>query len=112
MVQRIIFSTDGVKVSRPGYDAGTAANRYLSMHPGMEPMRPVYSNSATFSGVGSQDFTISNPENVIPFVFLKASTNKGPTRITYCAEMWAPYTTVRIRNIDGVARTVQFTVLF
>lgn len=111
MTQRIIFSSSGVKVSKPGVDASTATNRYLSMHPGMDPMRPIYTNTVTFSGVGQQDFSIPNPTEVIPFVMLRDDSGFAPSRSGFCAELWYPYNVVRIRNVSGRPRTIIFTVL-
>lgn len=111
MPQRIKFSPNGVTVSKPGFDVDVASLENLTMYPGMEPMRPIHSNSVTFSGAGSQDFSFANPTGAIPYVVMRSSEGTFPGRDTFCAEMWEPYTTCRIRNIDGVPRTIRFFVL-
>ncbi|MBA8822330.1 hypothetical protein BRY73_02775 [Ochrobactrum sp. P6BS-III] len=111
MPQRIKITTSGIYVSKPGFDVDTASQENLSMYPGMEPMRPLGNGTATFTGSGSQDFAISNPTGAIPYVVMRSSESTYPGRITFGAEMWEPYTTVRIRNFDGVARTITWYVL-
>lgn len=111
MVDRILFDTSGIKVSKPGYDVNSAPTEGLAMFPGMEPVRPLGSGVASFGGSGSQDFAVSNPTGAIPYVVMRGTDNRIPGRSTYGAEMWAPYTTVRIRNFDGVPRTITWFVL-
>lgn len=111
MANRILYNTSGIKVSKPGYDVNTATEENLAMFPGMEPVRPLTSGTASFAGSGSQDFAVSNPTGAVPYVVMRSTDNRIPGRSTYGAEMWAPYTTVRIRNFDGASRTITWFVL-
>lgn len=111
MTQRIILNPSGLRVSKPGFDASVASDVNMGLYPNMDPMRPLLMSSATFSGGGSQDFSVPNPTAAIPYVVLRATDYVPANRGTYCAEMWEPYNIVRIRNISGVARTIYFTVL-
>ncbi len=110
-MDRIIIDPSGIRVAKPGFDANIAAERNMAMFPGMEPMRPLYTNVVSFTGGGSQDFSFSNPTGAIPYVVLRGNDERSSGRNTYCCEMWEPYNVARIRNIDSVARTIRFFVL-
>lgn len=114
MVDRIIFNKDGVKVSKPGFNAATTTNVNLCMHPNMEPMIPVYNGSATFTGNGTQTFSFTNTRGDIPVtIILRANDGRMPnTSSTFYATTQSPFNTLKIHNIDGMARTIQFRVLF
>lgn len=111
MTDRILMNSSGMKISRPGFDVNTALEANLVIHPNMNPMRPIYQGSVTFTGVGSSDVSISNPSSTIPFCILKGSDNKIAGRSTFCIEMFSPFNIARVRNIDGIPRTVNFSVL-
>lgn len=111
MVDRIKFSKDGVYVSKPGVDVNTASNEYLSMFPTMRCMFPTYRGTVTLSSGGSSDFSFTNASAKLPYVLLSATNGDVPSRNTYCAEVNPPYNYVRIRNISGVTRTINFSVL-
>ncbi|PRD45329.1 hypothetical protein C5748_03800 [Phyllobacterium phragmitis] len=114
MKDRIIISPSGIRASKRGFDANNAADINMAMIPGMDPMIPAFSSFANFAGGGSQDFALPQPLTTIPYIVLRGNDNKAANRRSYCAEIWLDnnaYRTVRIRNIDGVARTVTFFVL-
>lgn len=112
MTERIIFSRDGVRVSRPGFDASVASPDNLGMYPGMGVMAQVLENTVTLGGGGAQDFAFPNPTGKLPYVILNATSGECPDRSTFCAEITAPYTSVRIRNEGGQpTRTIRFAVL-
>lgn len=114
MVDRIIFNKDGIKVSKPGVDVNTAANVNLCMHPNMTPMIPIYNGAATFTGNGTQSFSFTNNRGDIPVtIILRANDGRMPnTSSTFYATTQSPFNTLRIHNIDGRARTIEFRVLF
>lgn len=110
-MDRIKISSDGVYVSRPGFDVNTASEFNLGMYPNMRPMYPALSNTVTIGAGAYQDFFVSNPIGKIPYVLLMATSGEAPSRNTYCAEVSPPYNSVRIRNISGPTRTIRFSVM-
>lgn len=110
MVDRVKITSEGVYVSRPGYDVNTAAIENLSMYPNMGVMAQVLTDTVTLASGQSQDFPINNPQQIIPYVILNTTDGQHPERSTFCAETSPPYTTVRIRNISGPTRNIRFTV--
>lgn len=126
MVDRIVFDRpNGLRVSKPGYDAKTASVENLVLYSGMDPCIPILQSQATFSGSGTQSFSFVNPRpDSLPFVLLYSSDGTpayprwgdyiyglSTTRGTYFAQLFSPFTTVQIVNDQNVARTVYFTVL-
>lgn len=126
MVDRIVFDKqNGLRVSKPNYDAKTASIENLVLYSGMNPCIPVLQSQATFSGTGTQSFTFTNPRpDTLPFVLLYSSDGEqakprwgdyisgiSTIRGTYFAQLFSPFTTVQIVNDQNVARTVYFTVL-
>lgn len=110
-MDRIIFSSDGVRVSRPGFDVNVAAPENLGMYPDMGVMAQVLTNTVTLASGASQSFGFSNPSGVLPYVILNEVGGELPDRSTFCAELSSPYTSVNIRNISGPTRTIRFAVL-
>lgn len=113
MTKRIILDTDGLRVSRAGVDAGSATNVNLLIHTDMNPMMPIYSGQAVFAGNGNQTFTFPNNDSLTPVtVILRGDDGLLPHQnSTFYATTQAPFTSVKIHNVDGKARTVQFRVL-
>lgn len=113
MVDRIIFSSNGVRVSKPGFNANTAADVNMAMYSDMNPCIPLYSNSVTFAGNGTQIFSFSTPDaSLPPTVLLRSPQGTQPSKRTFFARVKNPYNKVTIHNVDGKARTVDFKVLF
>lgn len=114
MTDRILFSSDGVKVSRAGVDVKTASPDNLMMYPGMSSMTQIAGGTATIAGGSRITVNFSNPQQRIPYVILGASDGSPPDRETYCAETSSPYNYVYIRNdVQGgaPARTITYGIL-
>lgn len=110
-MDRIIFSSDGVKASRPGFDVNVAAPENLGMYPNMGVMAQVLTNTVTLGAGADQSFSFPNAAGTLPYVILNASSGEVPDRSTFCAELSSPYNSVTIRNIAGPTRTIRFSVL-
>jgi hypothetical protein len=113
MVQRIIFNTQGVRVSRKDHDAQTASDENLLLFSGMSPLIPVYSGEAVFTGNGTRTFSFSNtrPDDVIT-ILLRGSDGRMPHPVsTFYATTRRPFTSLTIHNVDGRARTITFKAL-
>lgn len=114
MSRRAVFSTDGVRVSRAGYDALTASADNLGMYPGMSTMTVAVQDTVTIAGGSRQTYTFSNPTGRMPYVILSSTAGDPPDRDTFCAETFPPFTTVYIRNdvqAGAPTRTIRFAVL-
>ena len=113
MTKRIVLDSNGLRVSRAGVDVDSATITDLLIHSDMNPMMPIYSGQAVFTGNGNQTFTFSNSNSVTPVtVILRGNDGLLPHQdSTFYATTQAPFTSVKIHNVDGKARTVQFRVL-
>lgn len=112
-MDRIIFNTDGVRISKNGHDANSAPPVHMAMFANMTPCVPLISESATFTGNGVQTFSFNSPDpSISPTVILRSTQGVMPSDRTYYATLYPPYNAVTIRNVDGKARTVDFKVLF
>lgn len=114
MTRRAVFSIDGVRVSRAGYDAMTASVDNLGMYPGMSTMTMAVQGTVTLAGGSRQTYTFSNPTGRMPYVILSSTAGDPPDRQTFCAETFPPFNTVYIRNdvqTGAPTRTIRFAVL-
>ena len=114
MSRRAVFSTDGVRVAREGYDALTASPDNLGMYPGMSTMTVAVQDTVTLAGGARRTYTFSNPTGRMPYVILNSTAGDPPDRQTFCAEASPPFTSVIIRNdvqSGAPTRTIRFSVL-
>lgn len=114
MTDRIHFSPAGAYISKPGYNAVTAAVQNHVLYPGMSAMTQVAGGTSTIAGGSRLTLTITNPNGRMPYVILGATDGSAPDRETYCAETSPPFTTVYIRNDvqpGAPARTITYGVL-
>lgn len=114
MTVRIQFSTDGARVSRPGYDATVASADNMGMYPGMSTMTQAVAGTVTLAGGTRQRYTFTNTAERMPYVILSSTAGDPPDRETFCAETEPPYNWVDIRNdvqSGAPARTIRFSVL-
>lgn len=115
MTDRIYITTDGIRVSKPGFDAKVASVDNLSLYPGMSSMTQVASGTVTVGGGSRTTISFSNPQQRIPYVTLGCSDGTIADRETYCAETRAPYNFVDIRNDvqpgGAPTRSITYSVL-
>lgn len=114
MSRRAVFSIDGVRVSRAGYDAMTASVDNLGMYPGMSTMTMAVQGTVTLAGGTRQRYTFSNPTGRLPYVILSSTAGDPPDRDTFCAMSEPPFNWVDIRNdvqTGAPTRTIRFAVL-
>ncbi|QGA55844.1 hypothetical protein [Brucella sp. 2280] len=114
MTDRIMFSPEGVKVSRAGVDVKVASVDNLLMYPSMSSMTQIAGGTVTLGGGAQTTIYFNNPQQRIPYVILGEAAGSPPDRETYCAETAYPYNFMKIRNDvqDGApTRVITYGVL-
>lgn len=112
MTDRILFSANGLYVSRPGIDVKTATQAQLSLSPNMNTMFPVISGVVTLGSGARSTIPISNPTGKIPYVIVADTNGQVAARNAFFAESFSPYNAVDIVNVSGSpTRNIRYVIM-
>ncbi|WOC15428.1 hypothetical protein [Pseudochrobactrum sp. MP213Fo] len=109
-MDRIKYTVSGLYVSKSGKSTDSGNILDFVFHPEQQSMQVIASDFRSFTDSSHATIAIPNPAGNVPYVNMKASDGTGAHYETYCAILEYPFTTLRIANRDGKARTVWFTV--
>ena len=115
MSTRIILSKDQIRVSKPGYDANSNTQEEFILHENMNVMA-VYVIGTCYLDGKDQRFDIYFPKPIqnLPYVIMTSDDGVAAGRFTYGFETSQEdgvYKRGKIRNFDGNARTITYTIL-
>ena len=115
MPTRVILSKDQIRVSKEGYDANSNKPEELILYENMNVMAVYLSGSCYLDGK-DQRFYIDFPKPIqnLPYVIMTSNDGVAAGRFTYGFETQQDdgvYKRGKIRNFDGNARTIVYTIL-
>jgi len=115
MSTRIILSKDQIRVSKPGYDANSNTLEEFVLHENMNVMAVYLSGSCYLDGKDQRfDVYFPKPIQNLPYVIMTSNDGVAAGRFTYGFETYQEdgvYKRGKIRNFDGNARTITYTIL-
>lgn len=110
MSRRVFLSKDKLRVSKPGFDAATAALTDLIFHEGMDPVVPFESGSATIAAGGSATIALTKGYLNPPYVVLKSSLNLTPGPGQYYARFTTGGAQLILYNKWTASMTISYFV--
>lgn len=115
MPLRVLIERDKIRVSKPGCDANSTTIEDFLLHENMNVM-PVYVAGSCYLSGNDARFYVNFPKPIanMPYVILTSNDGVGQGRYTYGFETSqenGAYRGGQIRNFDGRARTITYTIL-
>ena len=115
MPTRVILSKDQIRVSKEGYDANSNTLEEFVLHENMNVMAVFVFGSCYLDGK-DQRFYIDFPKPIqnLPYPIMTSDDGVTAGRFTYGFETSQEdgvYKRGKIRNFDGNARTITYTIL-
>ena len=115
MSTRIILSKNQIRVSKSGYDANSNKPEELILYENMNVMAVYLSGSCYLDGKDQRfDIYFPKPIQNLPYVIMTSNDGVAAGRFTYGFETQQDdgvYKRGKIRNFDGNARTITYTIL-
>lgn len=115
MSTRIILSKDQIRVSKAGYDANSNIPEELILYENMNVMAVYVSGSCYLDGKDQRfDIYFPKPIQNLPYAIMTSNDGVAEGRFTYGFQTYQEdgvYKRGVIRNFDGNARTIMYSIL-